>query len=71
MGDFSKPEYSLNHSCVARCDRLDPPLVLRENLLSGLDNGRDRRFKAQSALRSRGKESGNLGKFPNELWAKF
>jgi len=40
-------------------------------LLSGLDNGRERRFRAQSRLGSRGKESEDRHRFPNELWVKF
>jgi hypothetical protein len=40
-------------------------------LLSGSDNGRDRLIQAGSGLRSQGKETGNLGKFPNELRARI
>src|SRR5439155_7481766 len=41
----------INHSCVARCAVQDPPFR-GENLLSGSDYGRDRRFRAQSRLGS-------------------
>jgi hypothetical protein len=39
-GRFRSRNSPLDHSCVARCDRLDPPSG-RENFLSGTDNGRD------------------------------
>jgi len=47
-----------------------PPLS-RENFLSGNDNARFKLIQARPALKSEGKEMGNLEKFPNELWAKI
>ncbi len=48
-----------------------PPLFFTEDFLSGMDNRRIRRFRAQSRLGRDGKETGNRRGFPNELWAEF
>jgi len=46
-----------------------PPFP-EKNFLSGTDNGRVPRFRAYSGLGSDGKKPGNLGRIPNELWAR-
>jgi hypothetical protein len=48
-----------------------PPSFSEENFLSGNDNGRFKLIQARCGLKSEGKEMGNLGKFPNELWARI
>jgi hypothetical protein len=48
-----------------------PPSFSRENFLSGNDNGRISQFRARSGLRSQGKKTGNLGRFPSELRARI
>jgi hypothetical protein len=48
-----------------------PPSFSREDFLSGYDNAQFKLIQARSGLKSKGKEMGNLGKFPNELWARI
>jgi len=69
-GRFAKRSASRSdRSCVARCSVQYLPLPFsRENFPSGIDYGR---FRAGSRLGSQGEERGNLGWFPNELWARF
>ena len=71
MGNLLGSEVSLNHSCVPKCSVQYPTLPFwQENFPSGADNGRVPRFRAYSGLGSDGKKTGNLGRFPNELWAR-
>src|SRR5260370_6660818 len=70
MGNLLGSEVSLTHSCVPRCSALYPPSFCQEDFLSGTDNGRVSRFRAYSGLGSDGKKTGNLGRLPNELWAR-
>src|SRR6267378_1655835 len=70
MGNLVGSEVSLNHSCVPRCSALYPPSFCQEDFLSGTDNRRVPRLRAYSGLGSDGKKTGNLGRFPNELWAR-
>jgi hypothetical protein len=64
-GRFRYGDFPLNHSCVLRVDRLDPPSS-RENFLSGGDFERFWLIKAWSGLGWQGKESVNRRGFPNE-----
>ena len=54
-----------------RCPVQYPLPFSRENFLSGNDNGRFKLIQARSGLRSLGKKTGNLGKFPNESRARI
>src|SRR6267143_518356 len=44
-----------------------PPPFSRQNFLSGNDNGGNMLIQAGSGLRSQGKKTGNLERFPNDL----
>jgi hypothetical protein len=49
MSDFERTEDPIDHSCVPRYNRLDPPSD-REDFLSGYDFGRDRLIGVESGL---------------------
>src|SRR2546427_11910374 len=69
MGDLQNEALPAPTALASRDALYNTPLPFsRENFPSGIDYGR---FRAGSRLGSQGEERGNLGWFPNELWARF
>src|SRR5712691_7027815 len=50
---------------------IPPSLFSRGDFLSGNDNGRDRRFRAESRAFITMQLTGNLGRFPNDSRARY
>src|SRR2546427_7389467 len=71
MGDFAF-QTSLSTALASR-DALcyTPPPFSWENFLSGTDNGRVFRFRAQFRFGCDGKETGNLERSPNDYRARY
>ncbi len=67
MGDLLDQKLPPTTLASRDAPRYTPPPFFEKNFLSGTDNGRVSRFRAESGLGSDGKKTGNLERLPNEL----